>query len=94
MSEQYRIVAIECKKHDSPFAFFGHFSRPWIVGLENSVSIFMNGFNDAALDSRKLFESLDIGKSEMVTFANVGYHSNIAHVEAEPFAKDSTAGCL
>jgi hypothetical protein len=94
MIGQDRIVFIDCKEDHPAFAFLGHFGGEGIVGFEDSESVFVHGLDDASLDLGELFDRLDIGESKMVSFAYVGNDPNVAKIEPEAFAEDTSACCL
>ena len=94
MIGQDRIVLIDCKEDHPTFAFLSHFGGERIVGFEDSESVFVHGLDDASLDLGELFDRLDIGESKMVSFADVGNDPNVAKIEPEAFAEDTSACCL
>lgn len=94
MIGQDGIVLIDCKEDHPSFAFLSHFGGERIVGFEDSESVFVHGLDDASLDLGELFDRLDIGKSKVVTFADIGNDPDVAKIEPEAFAEDTSACCL
>ena len=91
VSRQNGVIAIQGKEYHSPLAFFCHFRRQRIIGLENSEAVFVNCFDNATFYLCKLFNGFDIGQAQMVPFANVRYNTDVTHIESETFAKDAAA---
>ena len=94
MAEQHGMVAIEGEVEDAPGAVRLHIHHERIGGVQDGNAIGRHDIDDAALHFREVFRRVDFAQPEVIAFADVRHHSDVAAVESEPFAEDSAAGGL
>src|SRR6185503_8818782 len=90
--QNHRIVAANGKEYDRRAASAGHGCHERVVGLEHCRAVVRHGLDDRSLDGGQLLDRFDVADTQVVAFADVCDHRDVATIETQPCAQDAAAG--
>ena len=86
----HRVICLHGEIEDFATRIARHLSGPLVVGVQNGFTIAKDRLRYDGLDLREVGNGVDSVLAKMIA-GDVGDHSDIAAVETEPAAEDSSA---